>query len=991
MTPDRFLTLLIEVALKGTSLLFVAALLVLLLRRGSAAHRHLVWACALAGLVALPILLMALPAWRVSAPALAWLAPRNVTVQPTAEPDVLPTVAVDDAQPSTPDALTPTPIEPMTPRTQTTSPPTAPVQRATLFPWSTAVLALWVLGAMAVLFMFAIGHVILRSLLGQARPVRDGEWHALAIEAADRLRLTLPFALLRVDGVAIPVAFGMLRPRVLLPAGSDEWPLELKRAVLLHELAHVQRHDCLTQAIAQLACALFWFHPGVWWAASRLEIEREHACDDRVLEARTRASDYADQLLGMVRSLRATRQAAWGAVAFARRSSLEGRLLAVLDPVRDRRAVGQRVVLPAALIAALLVLPFAALQPVSADSSHKGKEPKPAKQHVAENPEALRPSRVVMVPNPDQSLEQRVAWSRAAAKENVWWIGWLIETDPSHGNMLSDSEGLSLDLLGARGAFTLEDVLAGRTEGTSNPSDHPGPKEQGPNAAAMLVRMSGGAIDRVRVQSPNIPVEFRGGALFWMDRVSDAQSLAWTRDAVARTKDERLRGELVESVGFMKSSQLVTPYLMTTFRGNDTPEVRASAAKGLARHASPDVVRALASAARTDRSATVRRASVEALGQCKTKEALDALLAIAKVSEGQERRAAYDALGEEVSRQAPDDFAPTAQAVPEVKTDKKKNKEAKQVEESRNEGPPDEPSQPMAAGDIEVQRQAIESLGRYPESQSLQRLWRIAETSPNDDLRAQAVESIGRLETPASESVLHQIVWKNRQSRARHAAVDAIGRSLPADKALDELEGIARNHPSADTRRAAVEMIGRLDTPKAMQALNTVIDKGSDVDSQRQAVESLGRLDGDDIDTRLVQIARTHPSNDVRRQAVESLGRRDGNLVRLTMIAKADDVPEDVQRQAAESIGRLDDARVRGVLLELAATHPSIQVERQAVESLGRRDDDGVMGDLAQISRTHRSSEVRRQAIESMTRRDPDQALPLIEEILKKPTKKSDT
>src|SRR5262249_60866388 len=69
------LAFLVQAAFKGTLLLTVAALLVLALRRGSAAHRHLVWACALAGLVALPVLLALLPAWRVSAPALFWLVP----------------------------------------------------------------------------------------------------------------------------------------------------------------------------------------------------------------------------------------------------------------------------------------------------------------------------------------------------------------------------------------------------------------------------------------------------------------------------------------------------------------------------------------------------------------------------------------------------------------------------------------------------------------------------------------------------------------------------------------------------------------------------------------------------------------------------------------------------------------------------------------------------------------------------------------------------
>jgi hypothetical protein len=73
------------------------------------------------------------------------------------------------------------------------------------------------------------------------------------------------------------------------PATADAWPEDRRRAVLAHELAHVKRFDCLTQALAQLACILFWWHPAVWYAARRLRVERERACDDLVLGAGARA------------------------------------------------------------------------------------------------------------------------------------------------------------------------------------------------------------------------------------------------------------------------------------------------------------------------------------------------------------------------------------------------------------------------------------------------------------------------------------------------------------------------------------------------------------------------------------------------------------------------------------------------------------------------------------------------------------------------------
>jgi beta-lactamase regulating signal transducer with metallopeptidase domain len=60
----------------------------------------------------------------------------------------------------------------------------------------------------------------------------------------------------RAESITMPMAAGYLRPTVALPAEADAWPDERVTSVLLHELAHIRRRDCLTQLAASTTCAL---------------------------------------------------------------------------------------------------------------------------------------------------------------------------------------------------------------------------------------------------------------------------------------------------------------------------------------------------------------------------------------------------------------------------------------------------------------------------------------------------------------------------------------------------------------------------------------------------------------------------------------------------------------------------------------------------------------------------------------------------------------
>ena len=177
-------------------------------------------------------------------------------------------------------------------------------------------------------------------LVRRGRPVADSRLPRLIDDSARDLGLSRGVTLLLLPRGQMPMTFGFLRSYMVLPADALCWTDEQLRVVLLHELAHVKRHDVSWQMVARVACALYWFHPLVWWALRRMRVDREFACDDCVLATGQKASRYATHLLEIARVHRSCSPLATAAISMARRSQLEGRLLAVLDVQRARTPLG---------------------------------------------------------------------------------------------------------------------------------------------------------------------------------------------------------------------------------------------------------------------------------------------------------------------------------------------------------------------------------------------------------------------------------------------------------------------------------------------------------------------------------------------------------------------------------------------------------------------------------------------------------------------------
>ncbi len=293
-----------EFVFRACLIVLTTAAILRLLRIGIAAAQHAVWEGVL-------MVMLLLPAW------LAWGPKAGLPVLPArAEPAVV--VSAPAPASVAPDA-SPVPALLEIPEAPAATPP--------LWNWSVVLLGVYLLGDFVLLLRLVIGTIRANRLNGAS--------------------------------CAAPVTVGLLRPRIILPASSADWPQSQLDAVLTHEQAHARRRDPLFQWLALFNRAVFWFHPLAWWLERRLSALAEEACDVAVLDHGHDPREYSRYLLELARAV----QSAGGrvnVVAMAMPGSyLPERVKKIVNGLRAPRISAVRMTL-AALACAIPAVVFAA-------------------------------------------------------------------------------------------------------------------------------------------------------------------------------------------------------------------------------------------------------------------------------------------------------------------------------------------------------------------------------------------------------------------------------------------------------------------------------------------------------------------------------------------------------------------------------------------------------------------------------------------------------
>lgn len=125
----------------------------------------------------------------------------------------------------------------------------------------------------------------------------DGEWAGRLIALSRQVGLNRTVQLKETARIHGPMVSGIFKPVILLPIGMvNALSTAEVESILLHELAHVRRLDYLANLLISVVETLFFFHPFVWWMGSKIRTEREHACDDMVVEVTGNAATYVTAL-----------------------------------------------------------------------------------------------------------------------------------------------------------------------------------------------------------------------------------------------------------------------------------------------------------------------------------------------------------------------------------------------------------------------------------------------------------------------------------------------------------------------------------------------------------------------------------------------------------------------------------------------------------------------------------------------------------------------
>ena len=295
------------------------------------------------------------------------------------------------------------------------------------------VLVIWFSGAVWTLRPLLLGRRYIRRVRCKSEEIADPEILVELQRTFERLGSRGGVRLLHSSAVSTPMTFGVFRPVIVLPSNWRTWPSGAWQAALIHEFAHVKRRDVAWQLLARVTCAIYWFHPLVWYAAMRLRIERELACDDVVVTTGQSATGYAGHLLLIAKAC--IERTPEPGLAMAQVTGLEQRIRALMDDSRSHAPVSRSLSVIVSLMALVVTGPFMIVQAsiMPADDVNLSKSANADSKDAAKDDSSLEIAGTVVGPN-----GQPILGAKLFVLHNGLGSSYVTETSKPAGISKSD-------------------------------------------------------------------------------------------------------------------------------------------------------------------------------------------------------------------------------------------------------------------------------------------------------------------------------------------------------------------------------------------------------------------------------------------------------------------------------------------------------------------------------------------------------------------------
>lgn len=158
--------------------------------------------------------------------------------------------------------------------------------------------SIYSIGILAQFLVLLTGYSKLNKLKNEHTTAIPAEWKAVFELTLTQLKLNKTVKFHLSTKVNVPLVIGFFKPVVLFPiALATQLDLKQVEAILIHELSHIRRNDYLINLVKTCIETLLFFNPFVWLTTRFIHIEREHACDDLVVNFTGTPLTYAHALL----------------------------------------------------------------------------------------------------------------------------------------------------------------------------------------------------------------------------------------------------------------------------------------------------------------------------------------------------------------------------------------------------------------------------------------------------------------------------------------------------------------------------------------------------------------------------------------------------------------------------------------------------------------------------------------------------------------------